>query len=247
MDLHIGTCGWQYRHWRGVLYPPGLPASRWLERYAEEFRAVEVDASFYRLPKPSVAAAWAERTPPDMRIAMKASRYLTHVRRLREPAEPVARFMAVASRLGAKLAAALLQLPPDMPAEPGRLDDTLARFPAGVRVAVEPRHESWWIPEVREVLERRGAALCLADRGGPVTPLWRTADWGYLRLHEGSGPDGPGYAFDDLMAWRTRLERMFGAGEEVLVFFNNDMGGWAVRDALAFRAGRPVEHEHMFD
>ncbi len=235
MRALVGTCGWQYRHWVEVLYPRGLPQDRWLERYAEVFGTVEVDATFYRLPRPEVVAGWAARTPPSMPFAVKASRYLTHVRRLRDPEEPVARMMGVLAPLGPRLAAVLLQLPPDMPADAGRLDRTLAAFPAGVPVAVEPRHASWWTDEVRTVLERRGAALCLADRAGPVTPLWRTADRGYLRLHSGGGPASPGYSEAELAAWAERLEDLFPGDEPVLVYLNNDMGGHAVRDALTLR------------
>ncbi len=235
MRLAVGTCGWQYSHWRGVLYPPGLPQSRWLERYSETFGALEVDATFYRLPRIEVVAGWARRTPADMRIALKASRYLTHIRRLRSPGEPVARMMRVFAPLGPKLAAVLVQLPPDLTVDIPGLEATLRAFPPGVHVAVEPRHESWWIDDVRSTLERHGAALCLADRDGPLGPTWRTASWGYVRLHGRSGPDGPGYADGDLRRWAGRLERLFPGDEEVLAFFNNDPAGCAVRDALTFR------------
>src|SRR3954452_1306835 len=155
----IGTSGWQYADWRGRLYPAGLPQRRWLERHAEQFATVELNAPFYRLPERTTFEAWAARTPEDYLFAVKASRYLTHIRRLREPEEPVARLMDRASGLGTKLGPVLVQLPPNLPASPEALATTLAAFPAGVRVAVEVRHPSWETSEVQDVLTSAGAAL----------------------------------------------------------------------------------------
>src|SRR5262249_30172371 len=155
-----GTSGWQYRHWRGRLYPKGLPQSRWLERYTERFRALEINATFYRLPAKSTFAGWARRTPDDAVLAVKASRYLTHLRRLREPEEPVARLLERARPLGGKLGAVLVQLPPDLEVDVEALERCLAAFPPKVRVAVEPRHASWDRDDVRALLADHGAALC---------------------------------------------------------------------------------------
>lgn len=236
MTLYVGTSGWQYRDWRGRFYPPTLPQKAWLEHYAARFDTVEVNNSFYRLPPPEVFADWAARTPDGFVVVAKASRYLTHLKRLREPAEPVLRFMASAIRLGPKLGPVLLQLPPRFPAEPGRLDETLAAFPAGVRVAVEPRDPSWWTDEVRGVLERRDAALCWADRDErAVTPYWRTAGWGYVRFHEGRHPVRPGYREPALREWAERIAAAYGDAP-VFAYFNNDPGGAAVRDAVTFAA-----------
>ena len=186
----IGTSGWQYRDWRGPFYPPEVPQRRWLEHYARQFATVENNGTFYRLPPRETFAGWRERVGGDFVMTVKASRYLTHVRRLRDPAEPVRRLLDAAAGLGGRLGAVLLQLPPDLRAAPRLLDECLARFPAGIRVAVEPRHESWWTDQVRDVLAARNAALCWADRTGTaVTPRWRTADWGYLRCHEGDDDD----------------------------------------------------------
>ena len=231
MAVLIGTSGWQYRHWKGRLYPPRLPQKAWLEHYAARFATVEVNATFYRLPAPGTAEAWAARVPGDFVFAVKVSRYLTHIRRLRDPAEPVGRFMAVAEALGPRLGPVLMQLPPTMRADLDALDATLRMFPSGVRVAVEPRHESWFAAELYALLERRGAALCWADR-----PRWRpdhvrTADWGYLRLHEGRATPRPCYGRDALAAWAGRIAERFGPGDDVFVFTNNDPEGCAVRDA----------------
>ena len=186
MPVLVGTSGWQYRHWRDAFYPPDVPQRQWLEYYAGKFGTVENNGTFYRLPARDTFAGWRDRTPDDFVMAVKASRYLTHVRRLRDPAEPVRRMLDAFQGLGGKLGPVLLQLPPTLSADPALLDDCLARFPADVRVAVEPRHPSWWTNAVRAVLTARGAALCWADRRGqPVTPMWRTAGWGYVRFHEG--------------------------------------------------------------
>ena len=181
----IGTSGWQYRHWRGGLYPESLAVPRWLGHYAERFATVEVNNAFYRLPELATFKTWSEAVGDDFVFAVKASRYLTHVRRLRDPDEPVRRFLERARGLGPKLGPVLVQLPPSLSVDLGALDRALGCFPRGVRVAVEFRHDSWWTPGARSLLERHGAALCLADQAGQRSPLWRTADWGYLRLHGG--------------------------------------------------------------
>jgi uncharacterized protein YecE (DUF72 family) len=235
MTLAAGTSGWQYRDWRGRFYPERLPQSRWLEHYAARFATVEVNNAFYRLPAATTFESWRQRTPADFVITVKASRYLTHVRRLRDPAEPVALLLSRMEPLGDRLGPVLLQLPPTMRAEPARLDDTLACFPTGVRVAVEMRHRSWFVPEVRALLERHGATLCLADRDSrPVTPLWRTADWAYLRLHAGRSAGRPGYGDTALRSWALRLAELWGRDVDGFVYFNNDQRACAVRDAARF-------------
>jgi uncharacterized protein YecE (DUF72 family) len=232
--LRIGTSGWQYRDWRPAWYPAKLPQRLWLEYYAERFAVVEVNNAFYRLPERDTFRRWRDRTPDDFTVAVKMSRYLTHVKRLRDPAEPVARFFGRAEALGDKLGPVLLQLPPSLRVDVAALDATLSRFPDRVRVAVEPRHPSWWIDEVRDLLKQHRAALCWADRRGrPVTPLWRTADFGYLRMHEGRAKPWPRYGRAALSSWVDRMCGESGAVPRMFVFFNNDPGGAAVIDAGA--------------
>ena len=248
-----GTSGWQYRDWRGAFYPPGVPQRRWLEYYAGQFATVENNGTFYRLPARETFASWRARVPDDFVMTVKASRYLTHVRRLRDPAEPVRRLLDAAGGLGDRLGPVLLQLPPDLRAAPDLLAECLAQFPSSVRVAVEPRHESWWTDEVRNVLTAANAALCWADRNGSaVTPLWRTADWGYLRLHEGGARPWPRYGRQALRGWVRRIGATWPGGADVFAYFNNDQGGAAVRDAVAFaalarRGGRPVSRTEVPD
>lgn len=235
MPVFVGTSGWQYHAWRGVLYPEGLPQRLWLEHYATAFPTVENNSSFYRLPSFETFQSWRSRTPDGFVMAVKASRYLTHIKRLREPAEPVRRFMESASGLGDRLGPVLVQLPPNLPVAVDRLAECLDQFPASVRVAVEPRHDSWWIDEVRDVLAARDAALCWTDvLGRPRTRLWRTASWGYLRMHEGAASPWPRYGDQALHSWIRRIAESWPEGADVYVYFNNDPGGAAVRDAIRF-------------
>ncbi|GHH92220.1 DUF72 domain-containing protein [Streptomyces capillispiralis] len=235
MTLFVGTSGWQYKDWREVLYPAGLPMRLWLEEYAARFATVEINNAFYRLPSRDTFATWRARTPPGFVVAVKASRYLTHIKRLRDPEEPVERLMTHAAGLGDRLGPVLLQLPPTLRADPELLDACLRRFPASARVAVEPRHASWWTPQVRSVLEARGAALCWADvLGRPATPLWRTADWGYVRFHQGRAQPWPHYGRRSLRTWVDRVATTWPAGEDVHAYFNNDPDAAAVTDAIRF-------------
>jgi uncharacterized protein YecE (DUF72 family) len=235
MGVLVGTSGWQYRDWRGDFYPREVPQRRWLEYYAERFPTVENNSAFYRLPARETFAQWREQVPDGFVMAVKASRYLTHLRRLREPGEPVRRFTGAASGLGATLGPVLVQLPPTLAADPPLLDDCLSRFPADVRVAVEPRHPSWWTERIQAVLAARNAALCWADRGGsPAAPLWRTADWGYLRFHEGTASPWPRYDAGTLRGWAARIAQTWPREATVYAYFNNDQCGAAIHDAKSF-------------
>ncbi|MDH6124392.1 DUF72 domain-containing protein [Kitasatospora sp. GP82] len=245
MALFVGTSGWQYEDWRGPLYRE-TPRRLWLEEYARHFATVENNNAFYRLPSAETFADWRRRTPEDFVMAVKASRYLTHLKRLHDPQEPVRRLCTAAEGLGPRLGPVLLQLPPTLRADATLLGDCLGCFPAGVRVAVEMRHASWWTPEIRTVLEHHRAALCWADREArPQSPLWRTADWGYLRFHAGLAHPAPRYGRQCLAHWADRIAAAWPDGAEVYVYFNNDLGGAAVLDATAFadlaaRSGRTV-------
>jgi uncharacterized protein YecE (DUF72 family) len=241
VTLWIGTSGWQYRHWRGRFYEHGLPTERWFDRYAVVFRTVALNVTFYRQPRPTVFEGWARRAPEGFLFAVKANRFITHVRRLREVGDSVDRLMDGALRLGPHLGPILLQLPPDMEAEPEQLAGTLAAFPRDVRLAVEPRNRSWFEggpgDEVHAALTSAGAALCWADRRGPVTPVtpdWRTADWGYLRFHGGRARPPSCYGEDALATWVQRVRAAFPPTADAFAYFNNDAHACALRDAGVF-------------
>jgi uncharacterized protein YecE (DUF72 family) len=232
--VYVGTSGWQYRDWRGAFYPPDLPQREWLEWYCRHFWTVELNNSFYNLPAATVFAAWRERTPDGFVMAVKMSRYLTHIKRLNEPADPVRRFLERAEQLGPRLGPVLIQLPPRFQAVPERLDETLSLFPRRIRVAVEFRDPSWLRDDVRAILEKYRAAFVLADSPRRKQPEWRTADWGFLRFHEGLSTPRPCYAEVALRSWTDRLAALFKPSEDVYVYFNNDRHGCAVRDAGTF-------------
>jgi uncharacterized protein YecE (DUF72 family) len=240
----IGTSGWQYDSWRGRLYPTEVPKSRWLEYYAARFASVESNSAFYRLPERRTFADWAARTPDDFVVAVKASRYLTHIRRLRQPEQPVRRLVDRLEGLGAKCGPVLLQLPPTLQLDLESLDATLGAFPTAMRLAVEPRHPTWFVPATRQLLERRDAALCLADRPGLRAPRWVTASWGYVRFHQGRASPPPCYGRRALATWAIRIAGQWDADSDVYCYFNNDPGGCAPHDAATFalaveRAGLP--------
>ena len=234
MSVIVGTSGWQYSDWRFRYYAKGVPQRLWFEQVMRDFRTVELNVTFYRLPKIEVFAGWHDRSPADAVITVKASRYLTHVKRLRDPQPSVAMLMERVAPLGSKLGPILVQLPPDLRADVDALDATLRAFPAGVRLAVEPRHETWWNDDVRRLLERHDAALCWADRQGPITPLWRTASWGYLRFHEGRHEPWPFYAEDELDGWTSTIAEAFPDDADMFVYFNNDPGCAAIDNAITF-------------
>ncbi|MCY0991323.1 DUF72 domain-containing protein [Nannocystis sp. ILAH1] len=233
--LWIGTSGWQYRDWRGRFYPDELPQHRWLSHYATAFRTVELNNSFYRLPDGDTFAAWRRDTPADFVIATKASRFLSHMKRLKDPEEPIARLLERACRLGDKLGPVLVQLPARMACDRERLEHFLAVWPARQRLAIEFRHPSWFTPETFAALRRRDVALCLTDVDGrPQGPLERTADWGYVRLHRGTAAPRPCYGVTALASWLARISRLYADRRDVFVFFNNDPRACAVANAARF-------------
>ena len=189
------------------------------------------------MPSSATFRAWAARVPDGFVYAVKASRYLTHVRRLRDPRDAVEYLMERASELGSHLGPVLLQLPPDLPADLEHLAETLEAFPPSVRIAVEPRHASWFCEDLRRLLADHGAALCLADRRGPVTPIWQTAPWTYVRFHGGRASPRPCYGSQAMETWATRLRdlvRSDDLADNSYAFFNNDHRGCALRDAAVF-------------
>ncbi|GAC1362944.1 MAG: DUF72 domain-containing protein [Actinomycetota bacterium] len=234
MPVHIGTSGWQYRHWHKMFYPEDLASARWLEHYSARFATVEINNTFYGLPHAKTFEHWAERTPDDFVFALKMSRYLTHVKRLQEPAQPVALFLERARLLGSKLGPVLLQLPPSLAINPGALEAALAPLCSAVRVAVEFRHDSWNTDQIHQILADHGATWCLADSRSRPTVWRRTADWAFVRFHDGAGWPSPCYTEDQLHGWAQRLAAEWGPEAIIFAYFNNDGRGCAPRDAVTF-------------
>ena len=232
MAIRIGTSGFIYDHWRGRFYQPSARGAE-LEHYARTFDTVELNVTFYRMPPSSTFRSWAARVPDDFLFAVKASRFLTHVRRLKAPQSSVDLLIERSSELGPHLGPFLIQLPPDLELDLAALEATLDEFPPRFRVAVEPRHASWFVEDVRRVLADRNAALCVADRRGPVTPLWQTADWTYLRFHAGHAEPRSCYGATELERWAERVEP-WGPDPAGFAYFNNDGNGCALRDASVF-------------
>jgi uncharacterized protein YecE (DUF72 family) len=225
----VGTSGFAYAHWRGILYPRDVPQRLWLAHYAREFRTLELNATFYRLPLPEAVSRWRAETPPGFVFAAKGSRYLTHMKRLREPEPGVARFLEPLSRLREKLAVVLWQLPPRWRADPERLDAFLAALPGHLRHAVEFRDESWYGEAVCDVLDAHGAAFCEHDLVRERPPRV-TGGFRYVRFHGRTGKYRGRYGAEALAPWAKDLARFSRRGD-AFVYFNNDVGGHAVMDA----------------
>jgi uncharacterized protein YecE (DUF72 family) len=233
-SVRVGCSGWQYRHWRGTFYPADLPSTRWLEYYAARFDTVEINNTFYRLPEAPTFASWARRAPPGFVYAVKASRYLTHMKKLKDPEEPIARFFSRARRLQTALGPILYQLPPRWPVDVGRFRHFVRALPRGRRHVVEFREPSWYSDEIFAILEKHRIALCLHDMAGSATAQLSIGPFVYVRFHgvqrySGSYPDAALARWAEWIAARRR------EGKAVYAYFNNDVGGHAPRDAARLR------------
>jgi uncharacterized protein YecE (DUF72 family) len=234
--VRIGCSGWNYDDWRGRLYPEGLGKGRWLERYAEEFDTVEVNSTFYRLASRDAVARWVEQTPDDFLFAAKASRYLTHIRRLRDIEQGIERYYERIEPLvrSPKLGPIVWQLPANFKADGELLDRTLGKLPEG-RHCFEFRHESWFASEVYDVLGGHGAALVIGDHPKwPFQARELTTDWTLVRLHHGRRGRRGNYSETEIEEWARRIAQ-WRRRAEVLVYFNNDWEGFAVENARSLR------------
>jgi uncharacterized protein YecE (DUF72 family) len=230
--IRIGTSGYVYRHWRkGVFYPVGLKAREELAYYAAHFPTVELNNPFYRLPTPEMFQRWRDATPADFEFAVKVSRYITHVKRLRDVGEELALFMERAEHLGPKLGPILFQLPPNLQADTPRLREFLPLLSSDRRWVLEFRHPSWHTDEVYRLLAERQVALCIPVGGGLHPDRITTAPFSYIRMHRGQGPGG-GFTNQELRSWASQVRVLSDAGKNVYVYFNNDWEGHAVRDAV---------------
>jgi len=227
----VGTSGWSYQHWRDVFYPADLPSSRWLGFYASHFSTVEVNNTFYRLPAPETFAKWARQAPPGFVYALKANQFITHIRRLREPEEPVHRFLERARLLGEHLGPVLYQLPPRFPPDIERLEHFLSVLPADLTHVFEFRDVRWLSDSVFGLLERYGAALCIADMPGQECPVRATSRTVYVRFHGNQVLYGDSYTSEELALWAARLAYFVADGRQIFAYFNNDAGAYAVENA----------------
>jgi uncharacterized protein YecE (DUF72 family) len=229
--LQIGTSGWVYKHWMGIFYPLHLPSNQQLSFYAQNFSTVEINFSFYRLPERSVFESWREQTPSGFLFAVKGSRYLTHMKKLKDPQEPLSRLMERVEGLQEKLGPILFQFPHTWHLNLERLQpflELLQTYPQQ-RFTFEFRHSSWLIPQVYKLLENAGVALCLPV--SPTVPLdvRLTAPWTYIRMH--TGQYGVGYSDEELSIWANRIRLFLQQETDVYIYFNNDPDGYAIHDA----------------
>ena len=244
IQTRIGCSGWQYKHWRGDFYPATLPQSRWFDHYAATFDTVEINNSFYRLPTAETFAKWRDQAPPGFLYAVKASRFLTHMKKLKDPEDPLLRFFSSARELRSALGPVLYQLPPNFPINVDRLTAFLESIPVAARAArfhcpfhvIEFRDASWYDDRVFALLERHRVVLCLHDMQGSAPERVVTAPAVYVRFHFGTSKYGGRYEDHRLNDWAEWLAARARDRLSVFAYFNNDTGGHAPRDAVRLRA-----------
>ncbi|MBN2322617.1 MAG: DUF72 domain-containing protein [Spirochaetes bacterium] len=230
--VHIGTSGWNYAHWRGPFYPKGLSTNEWLSFYAEKFSTVEINNSFYRLPEKATFEKWRDRTPDGFLFSVKANRYITHMKKLKDPYESLSKFLQNVEGLGNKLGPVLFQLPPSFAFNYERLKEFLEALPKQGRHTFEFRNHGWFNEKTLELLSRYGAAFCIYHLGGVLSPIAATADFVYVRLH------GPGSAYrgeydsKTLQRWALNITEWMEEGRDVFCYFDNDEQAYALKDAV---------------
>jgi len=235
-SIHIGTSGWHYKHWLGVFYPEELPAKDMLKFYSRHFNTVEINNSFYHLPGIATFEQWRLTTPKEFLFAVKGSRFITHMKKLKDPEDSTEKFFAGAKRLGPKLGPVLFQLPPRWHLNIERLAEFMAVLPRDQQYAFEFRDESWHVREVYNVLRRHNAAFCIFDLSGKETPHEITADFTYVRFHgPGEARYAGSYPSHALENWAQRLKAWGRDLRDVYIYFNNDVGGHAIKNAQALR------------
>lgn len=234
-EIRIGTSGWHYRHWLGPFYPPKLPSREMLPYYLGLFDTVEINNSFYRLPLESALAAWRDSTPPNFRFALKGSRFLTHMKKLKDPEPGLERFFQRADLLREKLGPILFQLPPHWEVDLGRLRAFLEALPPGHRYTFEFRNPTWYIPDVYAELRRHNAAYCPFDLAGFQSPIELTADFTYVRLHGPGGKYQGSYSDQALAVWAERIRNWRQELRAIYFYFDNDEAAYAVGNALKLR------------
>lgn len=235
--IRVGTSGWHYRHWKGPFYPETCPPAKMMELYVRHFDTVEINNSFYKLPSPGTFTCWRDQTPEGFCFAVKASRFITHNKKLSDPENALDNFLPRAFLLEEKLGPILFQLPPKWNVNIERLDQFLRVLPRGrhLRYAFEFRNPTWLIPETYNVLRSHNAAFCIFDLAGYLTPLEITADWTYIRLHGPGGKYQGSYTTEQLRDWATQIESWRKRRRAVYVYFDNDQEAYAVKNALQLK------------
>lgn len=230
--IFIGTSGWHYEHWQGTFYPEGVGKKDFLKYYSQRFATAEINNSFYRLPAQKTLAAWVRTVGDEFVFSVKASRYITHMKKLKEPREPLQNFLERIDVLGDKLGPVLFQCGPSWKVNPARLAEFVGALGGHYRFAMEFRDTSWFDRRVYEILSEANIAWCIYHLADVVSPLEVTADFVYIRLH---GPDGPyagSYGDNDLRRWSDRIEKWQNQGKDVYCYFDNDQQGFAAENAL---------------
>jgi uncharacterized protein YecE (DUF72 family) len=235
-NIHVGCSGWVYRHWKGGFYPADLPQKRWFEHYAQSFDTVEINASFYRLPLASTFVGWKEKAPPGFRYAVKANRFLTHLKKLVGCEEQLDEFIALARGLGEALGPILYQLPPSLHKDLPRLDAYLSRLPRDLEHVVEFRHASWYQEDVLALLDRHGAGFVTHDLVGLASPRWASGRTAYVRFHGTAGKYWGRYSEKQMTEWAEWLVGQQRAGRSCWAYFNNDIHLHAIADARTLKA-----------
>ena len=231
----VGCSGWEYKHWKGDFYPADLPRPGWFAHYARTFDSVKINNSYYRLPTPETMRRWRAQAPVGFVYAVKASRYLTHMRKLKQPVDPLALLFDRAQELGPHLGPVLYQLPPRWAPNHERLEAFLQALPADVPQAVEFREAAWYTDRTFDLLSRWNVALCLHDMAGSATPRLVVGPFVYVRFHGASAKYGGSYSAAQIEGWAVWLAGQRARGIDVYVYFNKDVGGHAPRNAVTLR------------
>jgi uncharacterized protein YecE (DUF72 family) len=231
----IGTSGWHYDDWRGRFYPEKLPRAKWLDFYAQHFPTLELNNTFYHLPTEKALNNWYDSSPPGFIFSVKVSRYITHIKRLKDCKEEIDKFMSKVAILKEKLGPLLYQLPPGLHRDDDKLADFLAILPRGHKHVIEFRHASWFAEDIYTILRRYRVGFCVFNMPKLTSPLIATTDFAYVRFHGGDSLYSSNYSDGDMASWAEKIAGLAANLESVYVYFNNDVAGYALQNAATIR------------
>jgi len=232
-NINVGTSGWNYEHWKGLFYPKDLAQDAWFDYYQEHFKTVEINNTFYQLPEEETFESWKEQARNEFIYAVKANRYITHMKKLKDPHEPMKNFLSRAEILKENLGPILWQLPPRWHANPERLEDFVQLLPVEIDHVFEFRDPDWFQEKIREILERNEMIFCIHDKEEVGCPNWFTTSTVYLRFHGSQGDYGGRYGKDALRPWADQIRDWRDGGRSIFAYFNNDESGSALKDVKA--------------